>query len=83
MEIYIIRASNSRTLGPESVVVAGFLDEKIAIETAQRLNAEQEAGCRKAWGERWRLFVIHHEVGTLPIHTAADTLACDYSNFGD
>lgn len=83
MEIYIIRASNSRTLGPEPVVVAGFLDKKIADETAQRLNAEQEAGCREAWGERWRSFVINHEVGTLPIHTSADTLVCEYSNFGD
>lgn len=83
MEIYIIRASNSRTLGPSPVVIAGFLDKAIADETAQRLNAEQEAGCRKAWGDRWRLFVIDHEVGTLPIHTSADTLGCDYSNFGD
>lgn len=83
MEIYTIMASNSRTLGPVPVVVAGFLVEKVANETAQRLNAEQEAGCRKAWGERWRSFVIHHEVGTLPIHASADTLVCEYSNFGD
>lgn len=83
MEIYIIRASNSRTLGPSPVVVAAFLDEKIATETAQRLNTEEEAGCRKAWGERWRSFVIDHEVGTLPVHTSADTLVCEFSNFGD
>lgn len=83
MEIFIIQASNSRTLGPSPVVVAGFLDKATADETAERLNAEQEAGCREAWGERWRSFVINHEVGTLPIHTSADTLVCPYSNFGD
>lgn len=83
MEIYIIRASNPLDMEGSADVVACFLDENIANEAAAKLNAEQEAGCRKVWKDRWRSFAIDYEVEARPVQTSADDVVSAHSNFRD
>lgn len=83
MEIFIIRAENPLDMEGSADVVACFLDENIANEAVAKLNAEQEAGCRKVWKDRWRSFAIHYEVEAHPIQTSADEVVSSHSNFRD
>ena len=80
-EIYIIRASNPLDMEGSPDVVSCFLDKDIAEEAAAKLNAEQEAGCRKVWKDRWRSFAIEYEVEAHPVQTSADEVVSAHSNF--
>jgi hypothetical protein len=83
MEIYIIRASNPLDMEGSADVVACFLDKNVADEAAGKLKAEQEAGCRKVWKDRWRSFAIDYEVEAHPVQTSADDVVSAHSNFSD
>lgn len=83
MEIFIIRASNPLDMEGSADVVACFLDKSIADEAAEKLNAEQEAECRKVWKDRWRSFAIEYEVEARPVQTSVDDVVSTHSNFRD
>lgn len=72
MEIYIIRASNPLDMEGSADVAAVFVDKDVAEETAEKLNAAQEAECRKVWKDRWRSFAIEYRVEAHPVQTSAD-----------